>query len=152
LIPTIIGLLFAYAVVVIPLPNQMVEQLSTGHQQGPRLAAHVRAVPVQGPVLVAGSPASLPVPATTDSLQRGQTLFANNCVLCHGQDGKGAGRLSGYFPLPPADLTSERVQSLSDQQIFLVITQGWGLMPSIAENLLTGERWDVVNHVRSLKP
>jgi putative copper resistance protein D len=85
-------------------------------------------------------------------LQRGQTLFANNCVLCHGQDGKGAGRLSGYFPLPPADLTSERVQSLSDQQIFLVITQGWGLMPSIAENLLTGERWDVVNHVRSLKP
>ena len=59
--------------------------------------------------------------------------------------------LSGYFAPPPADLTSDRVQALSDQQIFLVITQGWGLMPSIAENLRTQERWDVVNYVQNLK-
>ena len=151
LIPTIIGLLFAYSVLVIPLPNQMVEQLSVGHEQGPRLAAPDGAVPVQGPVLIDGRPASEPVPATANSLQRGQILFQVNCVMCHGQDGGGRGRLSGFFSPPPADLTGGEVQALSDQQIFLVITQGWGLMPSIAENLLPVERWDVVNHVRSLK-
>jgi mono/diheme cytochrome c family protein len=150
-VPTVIGLLFAYSVLVIPLPNQMVNQPSIGYEQGPRLAAPLRAVPVQGPVLIAGQPASEPVPVTADSLQRGSTLFNINCVMCHGQDGGGKGRLSGYFTPPPADLTSDRVQALSDQQIFLVITQGWGLMPSMAENLFPVDRWDVINHVRSLK-
>ena len=150
-VPTVIGLLFAYSVLVIPLPNQMVNQASIAYEQGPRLAAPAVAVPVQGPVLVNGQPASEPVPATADSLQRGQILFDVNCAMCHGQDGGGRGRLSGYFASPPADLTSERVQALSDQQIFLVLTGGWGLMPSMAENLLPVERWDVVNHVRSLK-
>jgi hypothetical protein len=71
--------------------------------------------------------------------------------MCHGQDGKGQGPLIGYFTPPPANLASDRVQALSDEQIFLVITQGWGLMPSIAEHLLIVERWDIVNHVHSLK-
>jgi mono/diheme cytochrome c family protein len=151
IVPTVIGLLFAYSVLVIPLPNQMVNQASIAYEQGPRLAAPADAVPVQGSVLVAGVPASQPVPATASSLQRGGILFDINCAMCHGQDGSGTGRLSGYFASPPADLTSERVQALSDQQIFMVLTQGWGLMPSMAENLLPAERWDVVNHVRSLE-
>jgi mono/diheme cytochrome c family protein len=151
IIPTVIGLLFAYSVLVIPLPNQMVNQPSTAFDQGPRLAAPAEAVPIQGPVLINGLPASAPAPATANSLQRGSILFDVNCVMCHGQDGGGRGNLSGYFTPPPADLISERVQGLTDQQIFLVLTQGRGLMPSIAENLLPVERWDVVNHVRSLR-
>jgi mono/diheme cytochrome c family protein len=149
--PTIIGLLIAYSVLVLPLPSQMVNQLSTAPEQGPRLAAPVEAVSIQGPVLIAGQPASEPVPATETSLQRGQVLFDVNCAMCHGQGGEGNGRLSGYYNPPPADLTSDRVQALTDQQVFLVITQGWGRMPSIAENLPPVERWDVVNHVRGLK-
>jgi mono/diheme cytochrome c family protein len=150
-VPTVIGLLFAYSVLVLPLPSQMVNQASIAFDQGPRLAAPVEAVPVHGPVLMDNLPASAPVPATANSLQRGAVLFSINCVMCHGQDGGGGGTLSGYFTPPPADLTSDRVQSLTDQQLFLVLTQGRGLMPSIAENLLPVERWDVVNHVRSLR-
>jgi mono/diheme cytochrome c family protein len=150
-VPTIIGLLFAYAVLVLPLPNQMVDQLSTGHQQGPRLAAPAEAVPVQGPALIGGKPASEPVPVTANSLQRGGILFDINCVMCHGQTGAGDGPLSQFYNPPPADLTSERVQALSDQQLFLVLTQGWGRMPSIGENLTPVERWDVVNHVHTLR-
>jgi mono/diheme cytochrome c family protein len=151
LIPTVIGLLFAYSVLAIPLPNQMVHQPSIGYEQGPRLAAPANAVPIQGPVLIDGQPASEPVSTTPNSLQRGRILFEINCAMCHGQDGSGKGRLSGYFSPSPANLTSEEVQALSDGQIFLVITQGWGIMPSLAENLSPVERWDVVNHVRSLR-
>ena len=150
-VPTVIGLLFAYSVLVIPLPNQMVNQPSVAFDQGPRLAAPAEAVPVQGPVLVDNLPASAPVPASANSLQRGAILFDINCVMCHGQDGRGTGTLSGYFTPPPADLSSDRVQGLTDQQLFLVLTQGRGLMPNMAENLLPVERWDVVNHVRSLR-
>jgi mono/diheme cytochrome c family protein len=151
LVPTVIGLLFAYSVLVIPLPNQMVNQESIAYEQGPRLAAPVSAVPVQGPVLIAGQPASEPVPASGDSLQRGDAQFNINCVMCHGPEGRGNGTLSGYYTPPPADLTSDRVQALSDQQIFMVLTQGWGLMPSMAENLSPVDRWNVINHIRSLR-
>jgi mono/diheme cytochrome c family protein len=149
-IPTLIVLLLAYAVIVIPLPDQMVEQISVAYEQGPRLAAPAAAVPVEGPVLIAGQPASEPVPVTANSLQRGRVLYDITCALCHGQDGIGHGPLSGYFSPPPADLTSDPVPGLPDSEIFLVITQGRGVMPSLAENLSPVERWDVVNYVRSL--
>ena len=150
-IPTVIGLLFAYAVLILPLPNQMVHQSVTGFEQGPRLAAPAAAIPVQGPVLLGGQPATEPLPATADSLQRGQVLFNINCVMCHGQNGTGNGTLSGYFTPKPADLTGDAVQNLSDADIYMVLTNGWGVMPPMAENLSVSQRWDVVNHVRSLK-
>lgn len=146
-----ISLLFFYDVLRIPFPSQMVHQDSIGYEQGPRLAAPAEAVPVQGPALIAGRPASEPVPATDDSLQRGQVLFGINCALCHGESGTGNGPLSKHFSPQPADLTSEEVQELSDEAIFLMVTQGRGVMPSLAENLSPVERWDVINYVQSLK-
>jgi mono/diheme cytochrome c family protein len=150
-VATVVGLLFVYDVLRIPFPSNMVDQDSVAFDQGPRLAAPAQAVPIQGPVLIAGQPASEPIPATADSLQRGQVLFGINCVICHGPKGDGTGTLSSFFNPKPADLTSATVQNLSDDEIFLVITQGFGPMPSLAENLSPQERWDVINHVRSLK-
>jgi mono/diheme cytochrome c family protein len=146
-----VGLLFVYDILRIPFPSNMVDQDSVAFDQGPRLAAPVQAVPVQGPVLIAGQPASEPVPASPASVQRGQVLFGINCVVCHGPNGDGTGTLSGFFNPKPADLTGTVVQNLSEDEIFLVITQGFGPMPSMAENLSPTERWDVINHVRSLK-
>jgi mono/diheme cytochrome c family protein len=146
-----VSLLFFYDVLKIPFPSQMIHQDSIGYVQGPRLAAPAEAVPVQGPALIAGWPASEPVPATDDSLQRGQVLFSVNCALCHGKSGVGDGPLSKYFSPQPADLTSEEVQGLSDEAVFLMVTQGRGVMPSLAENLSPVERWDVINYVQSLK-
>lgn len=148
---TVVVLLIAYNLLKISFPSNMVNQDSIAYEQGPRLAAPADAVPIQGPALIAGQPATQPVPATANSLQRGQVLFNINCALCHGQGGVGNGPLSGFFSPKPADLTSDRIQNLSDSEIFLVITQGRGLMPSLAENLSVDERWDVINHVRSLK-
>ncbi|MFC2030462.1 quinol:electron acceptor oxidoreductase subunit ActD [Chloroflexota bacterium] len=151
LVPTLIGLLFAYSVLAIPLPTQMADQPSIGFQQGPRLAAPLAAVPIQGPVLISGQPATAPIPPTDNSLQRGQVLYNINCVLCHGVTGTGDGPIGEKFPIPPADLTSPRVQSQTDQQLYLVLTEGRGLMPTMAENLGRGQRWDVINHIRTLK-
>jgi mono/diheme cytochrome c family protein len=146
-----IVLLIAYDILKISFPSNMVNQDSTAYEQGPRLAAPAEAVPIQGPVLIAGQPATAPIPATANSLQRGQALFNINCAVCHGPEGKGNGPLSGFFSPKPADLTGDGVQSLSNDELFLIITQGRGLMPSLAENLSAGERWDVINHVRTLK-
>jgi mono/diheme cytochrome c family protein len=151
LVVGVVSTLFFYDVFRIPFPSNMVDQDSIAFDQGPRLAAPVDAVPVQGPVLIAGQPASEPIPSSPASLQRGQVLFNINCVVCHGAQGQGNGTVGTFFNPRPANLTSTAIQDLSDDQIFLVITQGFGPMPSIAENLSPAERWDVINHVRSLK-
>ncbi|MGA9531745.1 MAG: quinol:electron acceptor oxidoreductase subunit ActD [Anaerolineales bacterium] len=150
LLPTVLLLLFAYAVISVPLPDQMVHQPSIAYEQGPRLAAPTGSIPIQGPVLIDGWPASQPVPPSDESLQRGSVLYGIDCELCHGPEGKGNGRLAVHFVPHPADLTREQIQSLPDDILFLVITEGRGLMPSLAENLGPSERWDVINYMHSL--
>jgi len=147
----VLALLFWYDVIPLHFPSNMVEQDSFAYEQGPRLAAPAAAVPVQGPAVIAGVPASEPLPSSPDSVQRGQVLFGMDCIPCHGPTGVGNGRVSAFFNPKPADLTSSAVQSLSSDRIFMVITDGYGLMPSIAENLSPEERWDVINYVRTLK-
>jgi mono/diheme cytochrome c family protein len=144
-------LLVAYDVIKAPIPSNMVDQNSIAYVQGPRLSAPEAAVPVQGPVLIAGRPASEPLPVTQDSLQRGGVLFGLTCAVCHGPGGNGNSPVGSFFNPRPADLTSQGVKQLSDDQIFLVVTQGRGVMPSISENLGVQDRWDVINYVRSLE-
>jgi len=143
--------LFVYDIIHIPFPSQMVDQVSIGEQQGPRLAAPVAAIPVQGRVLVNGLPQTNPVAATSDSLQRGKIFFSINCEMCHGSAGAGDGKLVKSLDNKPADLSSSKIQSLADDDIFLVINQGFGTMPSMAENLDSKDYWDVINYVRTLK-
>jgi mono/diheme cytochrome c family protein len=150
-IGAVITLLFFYDVLKINFPTNMNEQFSYGYEQGPRLAAPAESVPVQGPDLIAGEPASLPVPSSPNSLQRGKTLFGINCVMCHGAGGTGNGAVGAFFNPKPFNLTSSAVQNLQDNELFLVITQGFGVMPPAAENLSPEERWDVINYVRTLK-
>jgi mono/diheme cytochrome c family protein len=129
----------------------MVYQQSIHYEEGPRLAAPAEAVPIQGPAAIANQPGSAPIPVGPNSLQRGQILFDLHCALCHNETGKGDGRLSGYFNPRPRDLTGDQVKGMSDQQIYMTITNGFGLMPSIREDLSAVERWDVVNWVRELQ-
>jgi cytochrome c5 len=147
----LVTLLFFYDVLKIPFPTNMNEQFSYGFEQGPRLAAPDSSVPVQGPDLIGGEPASLPVPSSANSIQRGKTLFGINCQMCHGAGGTGNGAVGAFFTPKPFDLTSSTVQNLQDDEIFVVITQGFGVMPPFAENLSAEERWDVINYVRTLK-
>jgi hypothetical protein len=64
----------------------------------------------------------------------------------------GDGVIGTFFEFKPADLTSSRIQTLSDGAIFLVISKGVeGRMPALNENLTVRDRWDIVNFIRTLK-
>jgi mono/diheme cytochrome c family protein len=71
--------------------------------------------------------------------------------MCHGAGGTGNGAVGAFFNPKPFDLTSSTVQDLQDDELFIVISQGFGVMPPFAENLSAEERWDVINYVRTLK-
>lgn len=108
-------------------------------------------IPVEGAAYIPGmgSPVN-PVEADDVSIQRGSELFKLNCVICHGENGKGDGVIGTFFNNKPADLTASNVQTLADGAIFLVISNGVdGRMPPLNENFNVRERWDLVNFVRT---
>jgi mono/diheme cytochrome c family protein len=73
-----------------------------------------------------------------------------NCVPCHGPGGKGDGAAAAALPTKPADWTSAKVQKETDGEIFWKISNGRGPMPPW-KHLPDKDRWEVVNHIRSLK-
>jgi mono/diheme cytochrome c family protein len=79
-------------------------------------------------------------------------LYGIHCEICHGALGQGDGPLAHYFDRTPQNLTTGQVSAEFDGSVYLTIVQGFGQMPSLAENLTPRERWDVINFARTLPP
>lgn len=95
--------------------------------------------------------ATQPPVADAALLQRGRERFAVFCTPCHGETGRGDGRVvQRGFPTPP-DYASPRVQALSGQEIYTVISNGYGLMYPYADRIPPPDRWAIVAYVRALQ-
>jgi mono/diheme cytochrome c family protein len=93
-----------------------------------------------------------PISATDDSIATGATVFTTNCAACHGAEGRGDGPAAVGLETKPADLNADHVQGLSDGALFYIISHGKAdtPMPAWEEALEEGERWNVVNFLRTL--
>ncbi len=130
----------------------MADQPSIGYQEGPRLMPPEGAVPIQGQGLVLDTLPANPVLADEVSLQRGQILYTIHCALCHGHGGLGDGPIAEYYENdPPPELIGRNISAQFDGALYRTITLGQKSMPPLAENLTPRERWDVINHVRTLE-
>jgi mono/diheme cytochrome c family protein len=152
--PLILGLLLTYQVIHVDWISFMEIQPSFRPMEDP-LPVPPRSVPVEGAAFIPdeGSPAN-PISPDAASMERGKTLYAINCQICHGEKGKGDGSIAEDLERKPADLSSVNVASLSEGEIFLVLTNGVQLgsgrkggMPDLRENLSVNDRWEVVNYV-----
>jgi len=144
-------LLFTFDLIKLDWISFMEIQPSYKPMEDP-LPVPAASIPVEGAAYIPGmgSPVN-PVEADDVSIQRGAELFKVNCVICHGENGKGDGVIGTFFNNKPADLTASNVQTLADGAIFLVISNGVdGRMPPLNENFNVRERWDLVNFVRTL--
>lgn len=94
-----------------------------------------------------------PVPFDTISIANGSALFAENCVACHGTQGKGDGVMAKSFPKPPVDmLTEPHTAKHTAGDFFHWLTFGipdTG-MPVFADKLSEEDRWDVVNYLHAM--
>jgi len=84
------------------------------------------------------------------SAASGGMLFAQNCLRCHGPQGRGDGPEGVRLPSQPLDLTAPRTRSLRDGDVFVVIRGGRGYMPSWQGRLTDSQIWDLVNYIRTL--
>ena len=86
------------------------------------------------------------------SIENGATYYGLECSICHADDGR-AQREPGRWEYPrAADLTSKRVQSYSDEELFWIIQNGIRNtgMPSFGKVEPPDHIWDLVNYLRTL--
>ena len=91
-----------------------------------------------------------PFAASAKAVEQGKKVAQVNCVSCHGKGGKGDGAAAIALNPKPADWTSTRIQGESDGELFWKITTGRGAMPAW-RHLPEGERWALVQYIRTLK-
>ena len=72
------------------------------------------------------------------SLERGQTLLIEQC---------GNWQTSADW-----DELVRRLERVRDEELYAYTLEGWRSLPACAATLTDGERWDVVNYVRSFEP
>ena len=94
-----------------------------------------------------------PLLPDTENLDRGQVVYRNICLQCHGIKGDGKGLLftSGKYPYPPANLVSQKIMKLTDGEMYHVITVGFGIMPAHGIIVRPDDRWKTILYVRSLQ-
>ena len=94
-----------------------------------------------------------PVPFDTISIANGAVHFAENCVACHGPQGKGDGVMAKSFNPPPVDmLTEPHTARHTAGDFFHWLSFGIPNtgMPSFGDKLDEEDRWDVVNFLHAM--
>ena len=89
---------------------------------------------------------------TKTSVEVGGTHYGLDCGICHGVDGRSETPAGRWMYPRAADLTSKRVQSYSDQELFWIINNGIRFtgMPGFSKVETPDHIWDLVNYMRTL--
>lgn len=107
-----------------------------------------------GPALSRPPEPANPVAASAQSVARGQQLFAQNCVVCHGPQGRGDGPTAPTLNPRPPDMSLPHTAAHSDGYLFNQITNGvpGSAMPAWGEQFSAQDRWNLVNYLRAFNP
>jgi mono/diheme cytochrome c family protein len=98
-----------------------------------------------------------PVKATPESIAAGKTIYDKQCASCHGETGKGDGKMAASITTgpKPSDLSDATWKHGStDGEIFTLIkdgAKGTG-MRAFGSRLKADDIWNVVNYLRTLGP
>lgn len=93
-----------------------------------------------------------PVSPTDNSISAGKETYTLYCAVCHGETGAGDGPGAAGLDPKPAQLYADHVQANSDGALFYIITHGrqGTAMPPWEAALAEGQRWNIVNYIRTL--
>jgi mono/diheme cytochrome c family protein len=92
-----------------------------------------------------------PVPVNTKTIALGKKIYVDNCLGCHGPQGRGDGPTAAALEKKPADLP-KRIKETGekDGELFWKISEGhapmvrWKVTP-----MSEAQRWEVINYIRT---
>jgi len=80
---------------------------------------------------------------TNEALQEGSVIYQDNCVSCHGEDGRSQ-------ILGAANFSDQRfMANQSPSNLYVAVTQGQSSMPAWQARLSQDERWAVIDSIRT---
>ncbi len=96
--------------------------------------------------------ATNPILPDVESVAIGQELFNENCIACHGPEGRGDGPTAQSLTPPPADFAAGHTATHTDGDLYFWILQGIEEtpMPAFGDQLTEEQAWHLVNYVRRL--
>ena len=91
-------------------------------------------------------------PVTAALVARGRDRFDIHCAVCHGFAGDGDSVVASKMSLrAPPSFHDDRLRAYTVQQIYDVITNGYGVMYSYADRVSPPDRWAIVAYIRALQ-
>jgi mono/diheme cytochrome c family protein len=92
-----------------------------------------------------------PVASSDAVLAKAKAVYEENCLMCHGEAGKGDGPMASMLKEKPADISDAKIiGEFTDGEIFWLITKGKKPMPNFENKLSEEERWSLVHLMRSM--
>lgn len=94
-----------------------------------------------------------PIAYGPESLARGRVIYAERCLVCHGERGEGDGSAAAGLGKRPKNLAAMAPPPIfPDGVVAYRIANGGEVMPAWKGILSDNQIWDVLNYVRSLSP
>jgi mono/diheme cytochrome c family protein len=92
-----------------------------------------------------------PPPVTMALLKRGQERYNIFCSPCHGRTGDGLGMIVRRGYKQPPSFHDPRLRSAPADHFVTTMTEGFGVMPSYAEEVSPADRWAIAAYIRALQ-
>lgn len=97
----------------------------------------------------AGAELKSPLKTTEENIEKGKAIYERMCLHCHGEQGKGDGKISEKIKGIPDYTTT--LKDLPEGKMYHTIYHGKGVMGSHASQINVEERWLVIEYVKHLQ-
>jgi hypothetical protein len=94
---------------------------------------------------------AFPLPVNAALLERGQDRYKIFCTPCHGLQGDGNGFVAMRGMKHPPSYHIERLRDAPVGYFYDVVTNGFGMMPTYAEQIPPRDRWAIIAYIRVLQ-
>ena len=92
-----------------------------------------------------------PVKPTPESQARAKQIYSWDCAMCHGENGNGKGDVAVEQKLTMRDYRdANSLSKLTDGEIYYLIHDGKGQMPSEGPRAKPDEVWNLVIYLRKM--
>jgi mono/diheme cytochrome c family protein len=92
-----------------------------------------------------------PLKDQTAAAEAGEALYTTMCTQCHGEKGKGDGKISQNGHIVGIPDYSVKLVDLPDGKMYHTIKYGKGLMGSHASQLNPRQRWEIIAYINVLQ-